>query len=373
MKIISQIIISSFIIAVASCSKGGQEPVEVVPPPVLPNFTEADANSVFQSFNNIYYNPSKKVYYNASDRSGTGSIWTQAIFWDIAMHAYERTGNNDHLTLINDIYQGGFNEYAGYDWTNTQEWFIYDDMMWWIIALARAYQITGNTTYLEKSKSGFEHVWDNAHDPVNGGMFWQFSHSSKHSCINYPTVIAAMRLYDITGETHYFDKAKEIYAWSRTNLYQPSTGRVADSRNSSGGLGWEDYTYNQGTCIGAAVMLYKKTNDAQYLDDAKKAADYTRYVMCGTSGLLPAEGDWNEQGVLKSIFAHYLFMLINDANQQQYLPWIQNNATWAWRNRDKNRNIMHRNYGIPCPTGVVQSYESSSGVALLQLCPPVQP
>jgi predicted alpha-1,6-mannanase (GH76 family) len=338
----------------------------------LPVFKAADATSAFESFHNYFYNPAIKLYYNATNRSGTGAIWAQAIFWDIAMHTYERTKDNKYRVLIDDIYQGGYQKYAGYDWTNTIEWFIYDDMMWWIIALARAYEITGNDIYLEKSKAGFDHVWKNGHDEKQGGMFWKFDHSSKNSCINYPTVIAAMRLYTITGETGYLEKAKSVYGWSRENLFDKNQGRVAGHLIVNDGVGWEDYTYSQGTCIGAAVMLYKATNEQSYLQDAILAADYTKNKMCNASGILPAEGDWNEQGVLKAIFAHYMMMLIKDAGQTQYLSWVQTNANWAWRNRDTSRNLMYRNYAIPCPLGLIQSYEASSGVALLQVCPPVQ-
>jgi predicted alpha-1,6-mannanase (GH76 family) len=327
------------------------------------------ADSAFESFNAQFYNPATKLYYHASDKTGTGAIWTQAIFWDIAMHAYERNKKRAYRKLIDDIYEGAYNRYDGYNWNNTKEWFIYDDMMWWVIALARAHQITGEKKYLEKSISGFNRVWD-GYDSVNGGMYWQFDHRSKHACINYPTVIAAMRLYKITKDKSYLDKAKNIYDWSQQHLNKE--GRIADRVNRLGGRpGFEDYTYNQGTAIGAAVMLYKQTGEKKYLDDAKQAADYTKNKMCDSAGILPAEGDWNEQGVLKSIFAHYMFMLIKDAGQKQYLPWMQANATAAWQNRDKERNIMFRNYKIPCPTGKIQSYEASSGVALLQFCPPL--
>ncbi|HEY8919384.1 MAG TPA: glycoside hydrolase family 76 protein, partial [Chitinophaga sp.] len=129
-------------------------------------------------------------------------------------------------------------------------------------------------------------------------------------------------------------------------------------------------TYNQGTFIGAATMLYKITNDAAYLNQAKLGADYTQKSMCDKDGILPAEGDWNEQGVLKAIFGQYMLMLVQDAGQPQYLPWIRKNINTAWGNRDANRGLTYRNYKVPCPTGNIQSYEASSAVMLMQLCPP---
>lgn len=334
-------------------------------------YTPADATVAYEAFNKQFYNPEAKLYYSTTQKEGLGSIWTQAIFWDIAMDAYKRTNDPKYLTLVEDIYQGAYDQYDGFNYDNTVKWFIYDDMMWWVISLSRAYEMTGNTDYLQHSIAGFERVWKGSYDSTNGGMFWDFNHSGKNACINYPTVIAAMKLYKITGDVSYFNKAKSIYEWSKNNLFQASTGRVADNKVGNN-QGFSDYTYNQGTCIGAAVALYKETNDESYLNDAKLAADYTQKVMSSPEGILPAEGDWNEQGVLKAIFARYLMDLVIDGNQEQYVSWIRKNADVAWRNRDKNRNIMFRDYDIPCPVLTVQSFEACSAVGIMQIAPPAK-
>ncbi|MDZ7691173.1 MAG: glycoside hydrolase family 76 protein [Balneolaceae bacterium] len=274
--------------------------------------------------------------------------------------------------MIHQIHRGGYNEYAGYNWENKEEWFIYDDIMWWVISLARAHSIIGKKIYLEQSISGFDRVWRDSHDAEDGGMYWNFDHHGKNACINYPTVIAAIRLYQITGNKEYLRKAKSVYSWAHENLFQPSTGRVADHKIGDDPPGFEDYTYNQGTAIGAAVMLYKETGKKGYLEDAISAADYTKNEMSNEEGILPAEGDWNEQGVLKAIFARYIDMLIEEAGQDQYLPWLRKNINTAWENRDRDRNLMFRDYDVPAPTGKIQSYEASSGVGFMQVIAPAQ-
>jgi predicted alpha-1,6-mannanase (GH76 family) len=334
-------------------------------------YTGADATVAYEAFNKQFYNPTAKLYYSTTEKGGLGSIWTQAIFWDIAMDAYKRTNDPKYLTQINDIYQGAYKEYDGFNFSNKVKWFIYDDMMWWVISLSRGYEITKNEEYLQNSIKGFDFVWNGSYDPINGGMFWDFQHSGKNACINYPTVIAAMELYKITGDETYLTKAKSIYEWSKNNLFQKKDGRVADNKIGDN-QGWSDYTYNQGTCIGAAVALYKVTKDEEYLKDAKLAADYTKNVMSSEEGILPAEGDWNEQGVLKAILARYVMALVNDGGQDQYLTWLRKNGDVAWRNRDKNRNIMFRDYDIPCPVLTVQSFEACSAVGIMQIAPPAQ-
>jgi predicted alpha-1,6-mannanase (GH76 family) len=359
-----------------SCSKSGTggKPQPPTAPPVNENktFTATDALTAFNAFNSVYYSTTDRLYYGTSEKKGIGAIWTQAIYWDMVMNAYERTKDPSYYKMITDVYDGGYQRYDGYNWDNTTTWFIYDDMMWWVMSLTRAYKITNNPAYLNKAKAGFKRIWEGSYDPLKGGMFWDFKHSGKNACINYPTVIAAMRLYDVTNDDAYLDKAQSIYSWAHDNLFDITKGRVADHKIGNNNPGFEDYTYNQGTCIGAAVLLYQATNKQSYLDDAKLAAQYTKGVMSDASGILPAEGDYNEQGVLKAIFAQYLAELVKVYPQGDYAKWAIYNANTAWNNRDQTRNIMHRNYKVPCPTGIVQSYESSSAVAFMQLFAPAQ-
>ncbi len=94
--------------------------------------------------------------------------------------------------------------------------------------------------------------------------------------------------------------------------------------------------------------------------------------MSSAEGILPAEGDCNEQGVLKAIFARYLMDLVNDGKQEQYLVWLHKNGDVAWRNRDKNRNIMFRDYDVPCPVLTVQSFEASSAVGIMYIAYPMK-
>ena len=119
------------------------------------SFSQKDATNAIDAFQKTFYNPEMKLYAISSDGKGRAAIWVQAIYWDMIMNAYKRTGDERYKTLIKEIYQGGYEQYSAYDWTDEIEWFIYDDMMWWIISLGRAYQITGDPCYLADASSGF--------------------------------------------------------------------------------------------------------------------------------------------------------------------------------------------------------------------------
>ena len=343
--------------------------------PVYAMYTKTASDVAMEAFQEYCYNQNTKLYYNNTDQQGMAAIWTHAIFWNIVLDAYERTGDMKYVTLSNDIFSGGYAQYAQYDWNNQTVWFVFDDLMWWIISMARAYQLTGNTDCLNTAIDGFNNVYSRAYDTINGGVFWGFGpdgmgRGHKNSCINYPTIIASMELYQITNEPRYLQIAMDIYTWARANLFDANTGSVPDLVSDEGEVDWTNYTYNQGTMIGAASMLYLATRDSNYLIDANLAANYTKTVMCNRDGILPAEGDWNEQGCMKAIFAHYIGILINDCGQTQWLPWIYDNINAAWMHRDTGRNLMYRDYTIYCSNGMIQSYEACSAVAFMQIFQP---
>jgi hypothetical protein len=296
------------------------------------------------------------------------------------MNACKRTKNESYKPLLNTLFQGNSDEYASFDWTVDRYpngWFIFDDIMWWVGSLARFYEISGNETYLNLSVSGFERVWNGAngkrgsYDPVDGGMYWNWTDgdNGKMACINYPTVIAAMTLYNITKNEDYLNKAKEIYAWAKVKLFDSTKGRVADS-NHGGGPAWVLHTYNQATCIGAAVMLYKETGDKEYLEEAVITANYLKNQM-SANGFLPFETGI-EQGIYNAIFAQYIIRLIEDGEQYQYLPWLHYNMDNAWGRRNKNSNITYIDHSKAAPSiSDIESYDAAGIPALMQVIPPV--
>lgn len=337
------------------------------------SFSDSAATVAFNSFYDNFYNPSKSLFYLNTNRDDVASGWTQAIFFDILLDNYARTQKGSDLDRINDMYQGAYSRYSSFVWNdikNKNGW-IYDDMLWMIVGLIKGYNVTGEQAFLDTAKSGFDFVWEDAYDPSVGAIKWSWKAGSRAymATSNYPFVIAAVMLYNITGDEAYLDKAKLIYTWTRNNLFQQATGRVADHVVGDDPPGFEDYTYNQGTCIGSGILLYKATGDESYLNDAKKAADYARDKMSNVNGILVAE-DYGERGTFKAILAQYIYELIYDMGQTQYLPWIQSNIASAWFNRDPARNLMYLNYTVPAPTGVIKSYEACSGVAFMQLFNP---
>ncbi|MGE4567878.1 MAG: glycoside hydrolase family 76 protein [Bacteroidales bacterium] len=382
----------SFLLLIfALCAPVSQVAASTPACPVEPQahlYTEADIRLAYDAFNRQLLDPERRVYYRDTEKPReVGAIWTQAIYWDMTMNAYQKTRDKKYLQLIKSIFEGNKNHYAQYDWNNEKVWFIYDDIMWWVISLARGYEITGNREYLRLAESGFERVWSGSsvvgdkgsYDPIDGGMYWNWDHKNptiqprdmgKMACINYPTVIAAMTLFNITKERSYRNRAMQIYQWSHFNLFDEKTGRVADSKHGKGSPNWTTTVYNQGTAIGAAVMLYNETKQQHYLNDAIVAANYTRDAMSSADGILPFKRG-EEQGIYTAIFAQYIIRLIEDGNRPEYIAWLQKNIISGWNNRDRNRNLTFKDYTIPCPTDTKISCYDASGIPALMLVTPL--
>jgi len=328
--------------------------------------TPEQADAAFNSLNDVFWDPAAKCFRRDEQGARKADFWFSAQLWDTVMDQYERTRSPEARRQIDELYDGFIKQYP--DWTTNK---YNDDIMWWAIACARAYELTNDERYLRKSQESFDFVYDNFLDKkFGGGLYWLNERTSKNSCINSPAVIAAVRLSVLLKDAAYLDKAKSLYAWQKKTLTDRN-GKVFDSigpDRRSGKVRVRDFslTYNQGTYIGAAVLLYQQTGDKTYLEDALKTADWTKANLCvGDERILPSEGQ-GDAGAFKGIFARYMKRLVNDCDRAEYLPWMKANADAAWRNRRPADNIMGHDWTVPAGTKI-ESQTATSAVAMV-LC-----
>lgn len=332
--------------------------VRAVPP------SEADA--AFEALNKVYWDPTTQFFRKEEQGTKKADFWFSAQLWDTVMDQYDRTGREDVKRQINEIYDGFIREYP--DWTTNK---YNDDIMWWAIACTRAYKITRDARYLKKAKESFDFVYDNFRDDVfGGGLYWINQRTSKNSCLNCPAVIAAVRLSVLLEDRAYLDKARSLYEWQKKTLTD-GTGKVFDSirynrDNQNVRIGRFSLTYNQGTFIGAGVLLYQQTGDKTYLDDALKAAEWTLANLCVTDEFILRNEGQGDAGAFKGIFARYMKILIQECGRTEFLPWMRANADTAWHNRRPTDNIMGNDWTAPAGPGI-QSQTAASAVAVL-LC-----
>jgi predicted alpha-1,6-mannanase (GH76 family) len=326
--------------------------------------TPAEADLAFNSLNKVYWDPASKFFRKDEEGSKKADFWFSAQLWDTVMDQFDRTGSADIKRQINDVYDGFIKKYP--DWTTNK---YNDDIMWWAIACARAYKITNDERYVKRAKASFDFVYDNFLDTkMGGGLYWINERTSKNSCLNSPAVIAAVRLSVLLKDPSYLGKARSLYAWQKKTLTD-GNGKVFDNINfdrarQTTRIGKFSLTYNQGTFIGAGVLLYQQTKDKTYVDDAIKAAEWTKANLCVTDQrILKSEGQ-GDGGAFKGIFVRYMKLLVNDCGRTEFLPWMKANADAAWRNRRPADNIMDHDWTVPAGTKI-QSHTATSAVAVV--------
>ena len=279
--------------------------------------------------------------------------WGEAETMEAMLDCYEATGDQTFLNVFEACY--AFLRYhVGQTWNggtivSGYNWFGYDfndDVMWLIIAAARAYHLTGKPFYLNDAKDNFELIWERAYLGYVGLLRWAEytgSRNGANSCINGPAEVAACYIGAATGDERYYERTRELYDNQRRYLFVAETGQVYDSveLNPSDGSvvsrnQWAS-TYNQGTMLGAAVLLYRHYGDEQYRQDADRIMGYARQHLCNGHGLVSvcqnADGDF--QG-FKGILMRYAGLYAREFGQTDCQAWLTKNAFHAFNNMNSH-------------------------------------
>jgi predicted alpha-1,6-mannanase (GH76 family) len=333
-----------------------------IAPPSTQALSIFEANNMINSYNAIFFvdNGTSGYYKDKSDGTAATWFWGQAEQIEMLIDSYERTGSTVRYGMITKLCNGFVqNNQTNWTWNEFN-----DDIMWGTMAFTRAYQNTGNTTFLTYARNNFDACYARAWDTAGGGgMWWTTNKTSKNSCVNFPAAVASYLLYQATGNSGYLTKATDIFNWGKAHLWDPNTGKVYDSTTNT-----TPTTYNQGTFIGIANFL----ND---VDSATQAADYAA-TMGGTITpegyhILPQYDPNGDGGGFNGIFMRWMARFMGDRNlQPTYLPWLQANAQAAWDHRRTTDNLSWSRWYQDTPAGeVMDSFGCMSSVVASQVIP----
>ena len=177
-------------------------------------------------------------------------------------------------------------------------------------------------------------------------------------------------LCEICNDQSYLSKAESLYAWERNTLFT-TNGAVRDNVRITGHVSRKAFTYNEGTFIGAADLLWKLSGNTNYLADALLAANFTRSVL-SWDRTLPGYGSGDAAG-FNGIFMRWTARFINDSRLwPQFYGWMSFNADAAWHIRRVD-NLSWQNWNMPTPPGTLDSWNCSDTVVALQVVPPTSP
>lgn len=120
-------------------------------------------------------------------------------------------------------------------------------------------------------------------------------------------------------------------------LFNRETGQVYGSfSQKKGKMTAYSLTYDQGTFLGAAHLLYRYTGKKLYRNDALKAALYTiTHPGITKGGILRDEGAGGDNSFFKGIFIRYAVELVNDRRIKrkariQLYGFIRHQAETLW-------------------------------------------
>ena len=298
------------------------------------SFTEAMADKALEAFKSKYYVKNSTTGYDSLG----GGFWGIAEVMEAMLDGYETTGKSIYRDMFQNTYKDFIARNGDY-WSNND---FNDDIAWAVLDSVRAYLLFGDQSYLDIAKKNWDFMYKRGTEGRTDGMI-RWSHENGRgdgtlSCINGPATVGACYLAIATGDDSYYTKAKRVFdAWRNSSLYVregDDAGHVWDSAGNA----WRS-TYNQGTFLGAAIMLYEKYGTQQYYDDACNVMANTVKNLCYNNILKEENTNSGDLSGMRGILMRYMRKFIVDFNKGEYLSFFKDNARVAWMNSN-SKGIM---------------------------------
>ncbi|MDB5286790.1 MAG: hypothetical protein JWR05_1739 [Mucilaginibacter sp.] len=375
MKVITQhikkVALFGLILAMlASCLKDKPFPLYGnKPAPVVDYTFAATADSLQDKTYTTFISANGNYFVQNNDGNTAYNYWPQAHTLDVFTDAYLRTKNEIYKQRMKSLLNGtritNGNKYPNE---------YYDDMEWLALASLRAYEATGDNDYMDAANILWADIKTGKNANQGGGIAWRKSQLDyKNTPANAPAIIFAARLYRLQKNAADLALAKELYAWLKGTLVDPSSGIVWDGINANhdNQISKNKFTYNQGVFIGAALELYNITGDASYLTDAVRTATATiKDLDISPGGLLKNEGQ-GDGGLFKGILVRYLTLLtlkddVSATDREAYAKFLKYNAETLFAKGISRPQLMLSPDWKSKPSGTTDLTTQISGVTMIE-------
>ncbi|MFT3788724.1 MAG: glycoside hydrolase family 76 protein [Tepidisphaeraceae bacterium] len=283
------------------------------------------------------------------DGSRSGGIYSRAFVWPVStqfrvmnmLARHDPTTYTSKLrTFSEQVHTAYYN--AGYRSGAGSSSRFYDDNGHMLIALAEAYQLTGDSVYLDRAKLTYNFVLSGEDSAGGGGIYFQQGvTTSKDTISTLQAARGAAMLYQITGQASYLTDATRLRTWANSHV-QLSNGLYNQgfviASNSAAGV---DIVNAAGDAISMNLELYDATKSATYLLEARRIAASAVNRFVDSSGHIGDEGYWAYELVdaLADLYKHdhdstwlvkldsalnYLHTSMVDPNGHYGLFWARN-------------------------------------------------
>ncbi|MBS7564090.1 AGE family epimerase/isomerase [Mucilaginibacter sp. Bleaf8] len=213
----------------------------------------------------------------------------------------------------------------------------YDDNQWIAIAFMDAYKRKHDKKYIDTTKMIYRFMLGGLDTVAGGGIYWrEKDKTTKNTCSNGPGVLVALQLYKATKNKKYLQTALDIYNWTQKHLQAPEGVYYDNIKLPSMELAKAAYTYNTGTMLQSAALLYNITKDKKYLAEAQRVAKAGKAHFF-KNGRLPNEY-WFNAVMLRG----YVELYKIDKNRE-WIDFFRQDADQIWeKERDANNLVGNR-------------------------------
>lgn len=330
-----------------------------------------NADDAFAAFNAAYLvNANGQTYYAHSlDVRTADQTWTLSLDIQVAEDAYERTGTLANQQLVNSLCQTWLAltppPWSWDGWNDDIGWFSLALIRGYQMTGNGDFLTQAEYGF----NFAFTRGWDSAHNgggiweeqPENGG-------TGKEALSNDSLAQVAAMLYRSTGNQTYLTDAQQIYAWVRATIFNPANGQVYTGVSPAGVVDKGTALYNQGTFVDLAQLLFEITGDTHYFNDAKAAIAFAQSdlmvngVCSNGATYLNTWAPEFARGLGHFVKANHLW--------SDYYPWMLANANAAWGCRRTDKNVAWNEWttATPAITDVLANWDAGM-VAMLQFTP----
>jgi hypothetical protein len=224
----------------------------------------------------------------------------------------------------------------------------YDDNGLVGIDYMESYLNTKNPLYLQRAKEVFKFILSGWNNDAGGGVTWLEGHNDqKPACSNGMATLTALKIYEGSKDKYYLQQGQKFYEWMYSTLRDSTTGIITNDVKINGKQNRTFWTYNTGSLIEAAVMLYHFTGNVKYLQQAKQlAVDSYKYystVPHNKDLILHIDLPW----FVTVLFRGYEALYKVDRNEK-YISAIEHDLNYAWQNtRDQYGFTTHSWTPVP--------------------------